>query len=94
MPVLDTVCLAEQGTSLIVVFLPPETTFFHDGQRSRLRDLLIQTLLSAGLSGELIALWEFEGELHYMSDPRWHPFIEETGYASFYARRNRQITCE
>ena len=93
MAVLDVAQIEVEETALIVVFVPPETTFFHDRQRIKLRELLINALVSSGLTGELLAAWEFDGHLHFMGNPRWSEYLENTNFTELYARKTRQITC-
>ncbi len=90
--VLDVAQFEEQGVSLLVVFVPPETGFFNDVQRARLRDLLLNGLVSEGLTGELLAIWESDGTLQFMGNPQWAEFLGNTNYTALYARKNRQIT--
>lgn len=94
MPVLDVAAFEQNGTPLLVVFVPAETTFFNDEQRARLRDLLVNRLAREGLSGVLLVVWEYEGDLHYMTTAPWDQYLEQTTYAELYAKRNRQITVD
>jgi len=83
--------IKQEGTVLLLVFVPPETTFFHDGQRARLRAILIQALQGHNLIGELVVIWEFDGEIQFMGNPHWDEFIQGSGYANLYGQRNTHI---
>lgn len=91
-PQLDVASFQREGTALQVVFVPPETSYFHDEQQVRLRNILIKALLTHKLTGELVAVWEFEGELNFMGNPHWAEFILNTGYAKLYGQRTGQIS--
>lgn len=77
---------------LLVVFVPPETGFFDELQRLRLRDILIEALQRHNLTGELIAVWEEDGGTGFMGNPHWAGFVSESGYLGLYARRNAHIS--
>ena len=94
MAVLDVAEVEEEGQPLLIVFLPPETNFFNDVQLARLRDLLIKSLVSHGMSGELIALWEFEGHLNFLGNPHWHPFLTRAGVTGLHGKSTRQIAID
>ena len=93
MALLDVAQIETQGADLLVVFVPPETNFFNDSQRARLRDVLIRALVAHGLSGELVAAWQHEGEFSFMAHPRLHNFLASAGYEAIYAHRSAQIEC-
>jgi hypothetical protein len=43
------------------------------------------------LIGELVVVWEFEGEIQFMGNPHWVEFIQGSGYANLYGQRNTHI---
>ena len=82
MPQLQVSSIEQEHTVLQVVFVPPETSYFDGRQRARLREILTEALQRRGLLGELIAVWEGEGELQFMGNPHWVGFLESAGYAN------------
>ena len=91
MPHLEVASVEREGTVLQIVFVPPETTYFEDRQCDRLRQIILQALQGRALMGEMVIVWEHEGRVEYLGNPRWQSFVVESGYANLYALRNNSI---
>lgn len=94
MPQLKVSSIEQEHTFLQVVFVPPETSYFDDRQRTRLREILTEALQARGLLGELIAVWEYDGMMQFMGNPHWAAFLESAGYANLRKLCNASITVD
>jgi len=82
-------CLNIQDVELVVVFVDHASK-----DKRELYDALPGCTKRAGLSGNVVAVWQDEfGRTRFIAPPEQHPFFRVTGYDQLYAQVNSRLEC-
>ncbi len=94
MPTFDVAEILEQDRNAVIVFLPSETTQLSSDARVQLRSMLEREAAHAGMIGEVIAVWEYEGNIRFMAHQGWHDYILSCTVADLEKRISGKLVFE
>ncbi len=94
MPTFDVAKLTEKNASVVIVFLPPETASLGDVSREQLRDMLRRSAAKAGMRGDVLAVWEYEGRISFMAPLQWHEDLRNSTLSDLARLINDKLVIE
>ena len=93
MPTFDVAEHTEGNKSIVIVFLPSETTALNDGSRKQLREMLVQKASDAGMIGEVVAVWQYQGSIRFMASLEWHDYLRSAIVSELAKHINGKLEC-
>jgi hypothetical protein len=78
---------------LVVVFLPPAFDAVPEQKRLDFFAALERSAASAGLAGNVVALWQQSHRTRFIAPPQQHPFFQIMKYEQLLAQVNQTLAC-
>ena len=93
MPKLDIAHVREQGQDMIIVPLDDSFDQKTSSQQEAVIDQIARAARSAGLAGEVVAVWESgSGRMKFIAPRPWHPFFRNVSLSWVLRNVNRSLS--